>query len=272
MAQPRSFSTSLEITPPARANATVLLRRARALDPLVDDVNVIDRDGRLSSLECAGLLADAGIRCTWNLRTRGRSRAEVERDLAHAADQALDRVVCVRGERGARDREDTPRLHEVIERARSLLPGAEIGATLNPYAAGDRVQKNLFAKLAAGATFVQTNLVFGLDDLDAMAEPIRAAFPDVRILVMVRPFADAEEASRVASRVGAQTARDPRGPVMPIGPAAFRELVDQVARSPLYAGVTLMTPRMDLDPVEADALRAVLARGVALGGARRDGA
>ena len=52
---------------------------------------------------------------------------------------------------------------------REASPELRVGVTLNQYAGRERVLKNLLPKLAAGASFVQTQPVFGLDTLEPFA-------------------------------------------------------------------------------------------------------
>lgn len=243
----------LEITPPREPAAAILLRRARALAPQVRVINVIQRADRWSSLEASALLADAGMTPVWHLATRGRSRAEIQDDLARAAFAAIPRVLCLRGDHAADDVADGVTLRECVGLVRDALPEARVGVTLNPYVANERVAKNLFGKLEAGAHFVQTQPIFEAERLRPYAESIRSTFPDVEVLPMVMPLPDEPTAARIAERLRIDIPKDA------IGWNAFAASVHRLSSDPLYAGLALMTPRMDVDPDTEQLLRTSLA-------------
>lgn len=242
----------LEITPPRRPSPAVLLRRARSLGPRIDAVNVIQRPDRMTSLDASLLLADAGIPAVWHLATRGRTRRAIRSDLARAASGAVPAVLCLRGDHSTPDVPDAITLRECVAVARATLPRARIGVTLNPYVPGERVWKNLFAKLEAGAHFVQTQPVFEPERLRPFAEAIRRSFPGVAVLPMVMPLDDEASAHRMSERLGLPI------PSAALGPGAFGRTLRSLASDPLYAGVAVMTARMDPEARVLGLLRSAL--------------
>lgn len=261
----RRFPVTLEITPPARPGATrVLFRRARALEPVVQAVNVIQRPERLSSLEASLLLRRAGLEPVLHVVNRGRSRASIRAELCHAARGRVANVVCMRGDHAAGDRRDTPNLRETVELARELHPHALIGATLNPHLPPRRVFGNLFPKLAAGAGFVQTQPVFDAGAFFRFAESLKDSAPDVHLLPMVMPIFSYDVARRVEKRLrialpSALLADLERG-VVSAGWDWFSDGIAQLAECPWVDGLVVTTPTMDIQLSLARRLAACLSR------------
>jgi methylenetetrahydrofolate reductase (NADPH) len=179
----------------------VLLRRARLLGDRPAHVNVIQRAERQSSLAASLLLRAHGLSPVWHLASRGRSLASLRADLARAADGGLDRVLCLRGDHAARDAPDTPKLRDLVGRVRAALPHAEVGVTLNPYLPAEHTLPNLWGKLAAGASFVQTQPVFAPEPFTTLAAQVKARAPEVRILPMVLPVLSLAQADRLTARL-----------------------------------------------------------------------
>ena len=117
------FGVALEITPPREPRSDVLLRRARLLGPLARAVHVIQRPGRLSSLDASIELERAGIEAVWHVTNRGRTRAELEAEIERAAAAGLRAALVVRGEGDQADRDDTPSLRASSRGSAPRSPG-----------------------------------------------------------------------------------------------------------------------------------------------------
>lgn len=195
------FGVALEITPPKRSNAEVLLRRARLLGGRVSAVHVIQRPDRQPSVEAAQDLERAGIPAVWHLVNRGRTRDELAREIERAARAGLRAALVVRGEAGAPEPAPPPTLAELVAQIRRALPNARIGVTLNPYLAPERALANLWPKLEAGASFVQTQPVFETARLAPFAAAIRARFPRVQIMPMLIPLPSVAAAEQIGERL-----------------------------------------------------------------------
>jgi 5,10-methylenetetrahydrofolate reductase len=244
-----SFGVALEITPPRDRSPEVLLRRARLLGAAAATIHVIQRSGRLTSLEASIALERAGVAAVWHVTNRGRSRAEIEAEIARAAQAGLRAALVVRGEADSADREDTPALRTVVARIRSDLPAARIGVTLNPYLNADRALANLWPKLEAGATFIQTQPVFAASTLSSVVERIRLRAPGVAILPMVIPLLSAAAAEKLALRLRLQL---PEAFVSRLaraedaaGWALFAQTLLELRTSDLADGFAVMTQEMD---------------------------
>jgi 5,10-methylenetetrahydrofolate reductase len=232
---------ALEITPPREPRLEVLLRRARLLGARPDALHVIERPGRISSLDASLALQRAGLPAVWHVTTRGRGLAELERDLERARAAGIGAVLCVRGEAsdGLEDRPDTPALHALVARLRAALPAARIGVTFNPYVARERALANLWRKLEAGADFVQTQPVFAAAVLAPAAEEIRARWPRAALWPMVIPLPSRAAAEKLALRLRLPTPQR-------LGWDGFCAVLAELRGSGLADGVALMT--LELDP------------------------
>jgi methylenetetrahydrofolate reductase (NADPH) len=245
------FPVALEVTPPRTADTAILLRRARMLGDAVDAVDVIQRQGRMPSLDAALELAHAGIGAVWNLTSRGRTRGEIGDDLERAAAAGLDAVLCLRGDYRAPDLPETPRLFEVVARAREACPGGLVGATFDPDAPRERALRNLFGKIASGAGFVQTQPVFDVDRFLEAARAIRRRWPAVKVVAMAMPLLSLEEARRFQGRLRVRLPDallrrlSNEADAEEAGFASFGEVLRCLRESSLVDGLAVMTPKLD---------------------------
>jgi 5,10-methylenetetrahydrofolate reductase len=195
------FPASLEVTPPRKPRADILLRRARMLGSVVDAVNVVQRAGRVLSLDAAIELQKSGVAAFWHLTNRGRSRDQIASDIAMAGQMDISLVLCIRGDHADPEESETPKIREVVAMVREALPHSLIGVTMNQYGPRDRVLRNLMPKLEAGADLVQTQPVFDLKLFDSLAREVLSEAPDVRIMPMVMPLLSTAEAKRLQRRL-----------------------------------------------------------------------
>jgi 5,10-methylenetetrahydrofolate reductase len=251
-----AFPVALEITPPQRSLPAVLLRRARLLGSYASAINVIQRPARQSSLEASIELLGAGVEPAWHLVTRGRVREEIADDLGTAATAGIRQVLVVAGDH----RSDTAgiTIREAVALTRGALPGAAIGASLNQYVPDRQaVLKNLFPKLAAGASYVQTQPVFDIESLRPAAEAVKERSPATRIVAMAMPLLSPEDAARMGARLGMPPPR-----VADSGPEAawnsFDSVIAALVASPVVDGVAIMTFEMDPPPRTGERIVAAL--------------
>ena len=259
----RQFAVALEITPPQKPLSKVLLRRARLLDDAAQAINVIQRPGRQASLEASLELLGAGVEPAWHLVTRGRSRMDVATELELAKAGGIRQVLCILGDHPADPADDPVTIREVIAMARTILPGALIGATLNQYGKDEQaVLKNLLPKLGAGATYVQTQPAFETERLERYAAAIRADYPETRVIAMAMPLLSLEAASKIEERLGIHLPARLREALESGGEeagwAAFSETLRELVSSPAIDGVAIMTFEMDAAPETGARIREAL--------------
>jgi len=244
------FVAALEITPPQQPRPHVLLRRAGLLGGAAEAINVIHRRDRQSSLHASVALQQAGLQPVWHLANRGRGRNEVMTELATAATAGIRYVLCMRGDHGAADVAGTPTIREVIALARTALPDALIGATLNQYAAEPAAAlRNLLPKLAAGASYVQTQPVFDLAALRPAIERLKDASPETRIVAMTMPILTLQAAARIEQRLTVSLPDAWRARLQPAASAVawqpFEATMAALVQAPWVDGVAIMTFELD---------------------------
>ena len=246
----RDFPVALEITPPQKALTKVLLRRATLLGGAAQAVNVIQRPGRQSSLDASLELRAAGIEPAWHLVTRGSSRAELHADLQRAREGGIPQVLCILGDHAAESGPDTPTIREAVTLAREYLPGAIVGATLNQYGRDQAAAlRNLLPKLHAGASYIQTQPVFGLQALEPYARVVERDAPDTRIVAMAMPLLTLDAAERIEARIGIGLPEELKH-ILAAGDqeaawGAFTATLRELAKCPFIDGVAIMTFEMD---------------------------
>ena len=244
------FPVALEITPPQKPLPGVLLRRAGLLGDAVTTVNVIQRPGRQSSLEASLYLCGGPFEPVWHLVTRGTSRDEVRAQMEAASEGGIRQLLCIRGDHAGGDTADTPTIRDAVSMARDLIPGATIGATFNQYAPDSAAaMRNLWPKLKAGASYVQTQPVFDLETLRPSAEAIKSASPDAALVAMVMPLLTIGAAEKLETRIGMRLPEALRGRLaggqVEDAWAAFDETLAALSESPLVDAIAIMTLEMD---------------------------
>lgn len=184
------FAVTAEIGPPRGADPEQIRRKAALLRDWVDAANVTDNQNgfvRLSSWAGSLLLLGEGLEPVMQMTCRDRNRLALQSDLLGAAALGIPNALLLTGDHprfgdhpeakpvfdldsvqltwAARTMRDEQRLLS----GRRLAGGPDLflGAVENPFAPPLRFRaQRLGKKVAAGAEFVQTQLVF---DVDAFA-------------------------------------------------------------------------------------------------------
>lgn len=244
------FPVALEITPPQTPLPAVLLRRASLLGDAVKTVNVIQRPGRQSSLDASLALLGGAFEPVWHLVTRGASRADLRAQMEAAAAGGVRQLLCIRGDHAGADSADTPTIREAVAMAHGLMPGATIGATLNQYVTDSAsALRNLWPKLQAGASYVQTQPVFDIEALRPAAERLKGAHPGTAVVAMVMPLLTLGAAEKLELRIGMRLPERLRRRLatgrLEDAWAAFEETLAALSQSPLVDAIAVMTLEMD---------------------------
>lgn len=247
-----AFPASLEITPPKTANPAILHRRAGLLRDRSRTVNVIQRPDRQSSLDASLELAAAGLEPVWHLAVRGNTLERIVADARRAVAGGIDHVLCLLGDHKADPGIPSPTISAALRALAEAAPSLTLGATANQYVADEKAWRNLEGKIAAGASFIQTQPVFEPDAIVAFAERLKDAHPDLQLVPMVMPLATAKAATAIHARLGVTLPEKLTG-YLEVGDAdsawsMFDETVAYLRESPLFAGVAVMTFEMDAHP------------------------
>jgi methylenetetrahydrofolate reductase (NADPH) len=214
---PTRALTSAEISLPGTAEPVKVRERIALLADAVDIVGLTDNhagQARMSPLAAVALAREQGVRTVVHVSCRDRNRLALRSQVLGAAALGSEGVLCVQGDPAGdvspvRDLKATELIAHVNEWAepRTLEPGAVV----NPFAADqDRELRLLGRKVAAGASFVQSQMVFDLDALQAFLARAGDVLAGVRFyasVALLRSGAMVERAARLPGVLIPQDAR-----------------------------------------------------------------
>ena len=181
------FAATGELGPPKSADAEVIRRKAGLLKGYTDAVNITDNQTaivRMSSISVGTMLLGLGIEPTIQMTCRDRNRLAIQADLLGASALGIKNLLCLTGDhlhfgnhptaRGVHDL-DSVQLVSMVKALRdekkfangevieTVEPRFFIGAAENPFADPfDYRPYRLAKKVAAGADFVQTQLIYNV--------------------------------------------------------------------------------------------------------------
>lgn len=182
----KQFVVTAELTTFDGADAEQVRQRAQMIAPYVDAINCTDNTGarvHLSSVACGAIVAHMGLEPVVQLTCRDRNRIALQSDLLGAAALGITNILCLTGDDvSAGDHPDAKpvfdlnsiqllRLAKTLRDEKKYLSGRKIkpapeffiGAAENPFAPPlDYRADRLATKVAAGAQFIQTQLVFDI--------------------------------------------------------------------------------------------------------------
>ena len=208
------FAVTGELGPPPSANAEVIRKKAKYLKGYVDAVNVTDGQTavvRMSSWAACLIGKSEGLEPTVQMTCRDRNRIALQMDILGAAALGINNILCLTGDhqvfgnhpmaRGVYDL-DSIQFIKMVKDMRDekkfqsgdkmdVEPRLLIGAAENPFA--DPFEYRVFRlakKAAAGADFIQTQIIYNVDKFARWMEAIRDAGLDkkVKILAGVAPI------------------------------------------------------------------------------------
>jgi methylenetetrahydrofolate reductase (NADH) len=267
------FAVTAEVVPPVSAGGASVEHHARELVGYVDAANVTDNptgSAHMSAVAGAAFLSRAGVEPILQLTCRDRNRLALSSELLGAWALGARNLLCLSGDRIAggdhpeaaevRDLSvlDLVRLATGLRDQGRLLSGTQVddpprylvGVADAPLAEPYDPAR-LEAKLDAGANFVQTQIAYDLEGLQAWAEVVgaRGIFERAAVLVGVTPLRSAKAARFVDEQLfGVRVppdvirALDEAGPqAESVGMRMAIDLVERLRHIPGLAGVHLMT-------------------------------
>ena len=182
------FAVTGELGPPKSFDAEVILSKIGLLEGCVDAANITDNQTavvRMSSIAAGITMVQKGLEPVIQMTCRDRNRLAMQSDLLGAAAHGVRNLLCLSGDHqsfgnhpGAKNVHDIDSIQMVgmvrdMRDAAKFQSGEEIpggglpifiGAAANPF--GDPFEMRpwrLAKKVAAGADFIQTQLVFDLE-------------------------------------------------------------------------------------------------------------
>ena len=180
------FAVTAELGPPKSADAEVVRKKAKTLKGYADAFNVTDGQTavvRMSSWAACLLQKEEGLEPIVQMTCRDRNRIALQMDVLSVAALGINNLLCLSGDhmsfgnhpgaKGVYDIDST-QLVKIVKDMRDektfqcgeemdVEPRLFIGAAANPCAAPfDLRPHRLAKKVAAGADFVQTQIVFNV--------------------------------------------------------------------------------------------------------------
>ena len=181
------FAATGELGPPQSADPEVIREKANYLKGYVDSVNITDNQTsvvRMCSMSVAVLLMELGIEPNMQMTCRDRNRIAIQSDLLGASALGIKNLLCLTGDHQSFGNHPTAKnvfdldSMQLIRMVKDLrdekkfmcgdpVKGVEprffIGAAANPFADPfDFRPYRLAQKIAAGADFIQTQIIFNV--------------------------------------------------------------------------------------------------------------
>ena len=264
-----------EIGPPASADPEVVRKKAKILKGYVDAANVTDGQTavvRLSSWAACLIAKEIGIDPICQMTCRDRNRIALQMDILGIAALGLNNMLCLTGDhqtfgnhpkaKGVYDI-DSIQLIQMVKTMRdekklqcgdpmTVEPRLFIGAAENPFA--DPLEyrtPRLAKKAAAGADFIQTQIIYNVEKFAKWMEAIRDAGLDkkIKILAGVAPIKSIGAARYMQNKVPgmdvpekiiAQLKAVPKEQVAKEGIKQCIDIINQIKGIKGVAGIHLM--------------------------------
>jgi methylenetetrahydrofolate reductase (NADPH) len=221
------FAVTSELGPPQSADAEVIRRKAKILRGHVDACNVTDGQtavARMSSWAACVIAKEEGLDPIVQMTCRDRNRIALQMDVLGVAALGMNNMLCLTGDhqkfgnhpsaKGVYDL-DSIQLVKMVKDMRdekkfqcgevmTVEPHLFIGAAANPFADPFEFRvARLGKKAAAGADFIQTQIVYNVDKFAEWMKAVRdkGLHEKVKILPAVAPIKSVGAARYMKTRV-----------------------------------------------------------------------
>lgn len=270
-----AFTVTGELGPPQSADPEVIREKARLLKGYVDAVNVTDGQTaivRMASWAACLIGMSEGLEPTVQMTCRDRNRIALQMDILGMSALGMKNLLCLTGDHQsfgnhpqakgvfdidgiqllqiARNMRDEKKLQSGDEI--SVSPSLFIGAAANPFADPfDFRAIRLAKKVAAGADFIQTQIIYNVERFARWMEAVRqrGLHKKVYILAGVAPIKSAGAARYMKTRVPGMDVPDevvdrmasaPKGEAKRVGIDLCVDIINQVRQIEGVAGIHLM--------------------------------
>ena len=269
------FAVTSEIGPPQSADPEVVRRKARLLKGSVDAFNVTDGQTavvRMASWAACLVGKEEGLDPIIQMTCRDRNRIALQMDVLGAAALGINNILCLTGDHQKFGNHpeaksvfdlDSIQLIQVVKDMRdekrfqcgdemALEPHLFIGAAANPFADPFEFRViRLAKKVAAGADFIQTQIVYNVDKFAEWMKRARdkGLHEKVKILAGVAPVKSVGAARYMKTRVPGMDVPDeiierlrgvPKEQVPKEGIKLCVDIINQVSQIEGVAGIHLM--------------------------------
>jgi len=221
------FAVTGELGPPQSADAEVIRRKARILKGNIDAANVTDGQTavvRMASWAACLMAKEEGLDPIVQMTCRDRNRIALQMDVLGIGALGMNNLLCLTGDhqkfgnhpnaKGVYDL-DSIQLVKMVKDMRderkfqcgeemAIGPQLFVGAAANPFAAPFEFRVvRLGKKVAAGADFIQTQLIYNVDKFAEWMKMVRdrGLHEKVKILAGVGPIKSVGAAKYMKTRV-----------------------------------------------------------------------
>jgi len=270
-----TFAIAAELSPPRNVDLEHVLKGAQTLRGYADAINVTDNQAasvHMSSLAVSALLAQAGVEPVLQMTCRDRNRLGLQADLLGAAALGIRNVLLLSGDHTRWG--DSPAAKNVFDLDSSYLirmvrdmvetgcldngrridpaPHFFYGAVANPFAPPYAYRPmRLAKKVAAGARFIQTQLIYNVSRFRNYMSQVRnlGLHHQVHIMAGVGPFKSARQAAFMATQLAGMEVplelvkrmeRTPKAAQPEEGIRICCEVIEQVREIEGVAGLHIM--------------------------------
>jgi len=269
------FAVTSELGPPQNADPEVIRKKARILKGHVDAFNVTDGQTavvRMASWAACLIGKEEGLEPIVQMTCRDRNRIALQMDILGIAALGINNMLCLTGDhqkfgnhpaaKGVYDL-DSIQLVQMVKDMRdsrkfqcgeemAIEPRIYIGAAENPFADPFEFRvARLAKKVAAGADFIQTQIVYNVDKFAEWMKRVRdrGLHEKVKILAGVAPIKSVGAARYMKTRVPGMDVPDsvvarlqgvPKERVPKEGIRLCVDIINQVREIEGVAGVHIM--------------------------------
>ncbi len=203
------FAVTGELGPPKNGNPEVVREKARLLKGHVDAVNITDCQTaivRMSSIAAGLITQNEGVEPVIQMTCRDRNRIGMQSDILGAQALGLKNLLCLTGDhqkfgnhpgsKGVFDMDSIQMLGMVKamrdekrfqcgEEIKSNEPRLFLGAAANPFAHPFEYRAvRLGKKVAAGADFIQTQIIYNVEKFTRFMEMVRDLGLDEKVYIL----------------------------------------------------------------------------------------
>ncbi|MDO9041014.1 MAG: acetyl-CoA decarbonylase/synthase complex subunit delta [Desulfocapsaceae bacterium] len=203
------FVVTGELGPPKNGNPEVVREKARLLKGHVDAVNITDCQTaivRMSSIAAGLITQNEGVEPVIQMTCRDRNRIGMQSDILGAQALGLKNLLCLTGDhqkfgnhpgsKGVFDMDSIQMLGMVKamrddkrfqcgEEIKSNEPRLFLGAAANPFAHPFEYRAvRLGKKVAAGADFIQTQIIYNVEKFTRFMEMVRDLGLDEKVYIL----------------------------------------------------------------------------------------
>jgi 5,10-methylenetetrahydrofolate reductase len=209
------FAVTAELGPPQNADGAVIRKKAALLKGNCDAVNITDNQTaivRMSSIGAGAIVLQEGLEPVIQMTCRDRNRLAIQSDLLGAYALGIRNLLCLSGDHQTFGNHPTAknvydmdsiqlvhmvtamrdeRIFECGDEFKGQEPRFFVGAASAPFAGPVEFRPYRLAKKAhAGASFIQTQLVYDVDAFKVFMEKVRkmGLHEQVYILAGVGPL------------------------------------------------------------------------------------